>query len=100
MPASRFGRTPSSAAATSVARKHAVPDAVSQLNVKTAAYCDSFGVTGGTLVIRLCRPGTNRPFMTVGLLGNDPGSHACVRASNAFLIVGAPHARTKATSSR
>src|SRR5437879_11260988 len=100
MAASRRGATRSRPAETRVARKHAGPDAVSQLNVNTAAYGDSFGVTGGTLVIRLCRPGTNSPFMTVGLLGNTPGSHACVRASNAFLIVGAPHARTKATSSR
>src|SRR5919202_3712414 len=100
MPASLRGPTRSRAAAASVARKQAVPDAVSQLKVNTAAYGDAVGVTGGTRVIRLCRPGTNNPFITVGLFGSDAGSMACVRASIAFLIDGAPTASTNKTSSK
>src|SRR5438105_4339352 len=100
MPISCRGRTRRNAAAASVARKHAVPDAVSQLNVNTAAYGDADGVTGGIRVIALCSPGTNRPFMTVGLYGMSDGSMAWVRASIAFLIAGAPTASTNRTSSR
>src|SRR5262252_2316299 len=100
MPASFDGPTRRTAAAASVAMKQAVPEAVSQLNVNTAAYGDAAGVTGGMRVIALCRPGTNNPFITVGLFGNIDGSIACVRTSIAFLIDGAPTARTKTTSSR
>src|SRR3989442_11779611 len=98
MPTSFFGRTRSSAAAASVARKQAVPDAVSQLKVNTAAYGAAPGVTGGMRVIMLCRPGTKRPFMTVGLFGNEAGNIAWVCRSIGFLTTGAPTGRTNSTS--
>src|SRR5262245_56953488 len=100
MPTTCFGGTRSSAAAASVARKHAVPDAVSQLKVKTAAYGASLGVTGGMRMIALCRPGTNSPIITAGLLYCEAGSIACVCASIAFFTDGAPTTKTKMTSRR
>ena len=48
----------------------------------------------------LCSPGTKSPFITVGLFGSTDGRSACVRASIAFLIAGAPTASTQRTSSR
>src|ERR1043166_10140379 len=99
MPSSFDGPTRRNSAATSVAMKHAVPDAVSQLNVNTAAYGDSVGVTGGGRRIKLCRPGTKMPFITVALF-HDAGSSVCVRASIEFLIAGAPTRSTETTRSR
>src|SRR5579871_217019 len=82
-----------------VAMKQAVPDAVSQFKVKTAAYGASLGVTGGMRRMRLWSPGTRIPFITVGLR-HDAGRSALVRASIAFLIVGWPASSTQTTSRR
>src|SRR5262245_33589891 len=100
MPTSFDGLTRRKSAATSVARKHDVPDAVSQLNVNTAAYGAGAGVTGGIRVIALCRPGTFRPFNTVALFGSDGDSTLWVHLSIAPLMDGSPHARTKTTSNK
>src|SRR3989442_7776668 len=100
MPTSFFGRTRSSAAAASVARKQAVPDAVSQLKVNTAAYGAAPGVTGGMRVIMLCRPGTKRPFMTGGLFCNEAGNIALGCRSIAVFNTGAATAKTNSTSQR
>src|SRR5262245_9440687 len=83
-----------------IASRQAVPDALSQLNVNTAAYGGGLAVTGGTRVITLCRPGTFRPFSTVALFIERSGSMLCVHASIRDLIDGSPHASTKTTSSR
>src|SRR5262245_45675471 len=72
------GFTRSRMAAAMAARKHDVPDALSQLSVNTAPYGAGFGVTGGILSIRLCRPGTLIPLRTPGLIGRNPGSSAFV----------------------
>src|SRR3989442_14035649 len=100
MPTSFFGRTRSSAAAASVARKQAVPDAVSQLKVNTAAYGAAPGVTGGMRVVMLCRPGTKRPVMTGGVFGNEAGHISWGCRLVAFLTTGAPTARTNRTRRR
>src|SRR4029079_6884666 len=100
MPTNRDGLTRRKIAATIVAKKHDVPDAVSQLNVKTAPYGDGRGVTGGTRVMRLCRPGTFRPLTTPAFFGSAAGSRSFVHRSSPLLIDGAPHASTKPTSRR
>src|SRR3954462_11205607 len=83
-----------------MARKHALPDAVSQLKVKTAAYGEGALVTGGTRIIRLCRAGTLMPLSTVVLFGRNEGIRPFVQRSSAPLIDGSPHASTNTTSSR
>ncbi len=60
-----------------VARKHAVPEALSQLNANTAGYGNTAFVTGGTRVIMLCNPGTVRPF-SAATLGRKAGSRLLV----------------------
>src|SRR5471032_3186582 len=100
MRASLAGRTPSSTADTSVASRHAVPDALSQFNVKTAAYGAGFKVTGGMRMIRLCRPGTLSPFRPLEAFGRNDGMAPCVHVSIAVLIADSPHARTNTTSNR
>src|SRR5438105_3700596 len=93
------GPTPSRIAATIVARKHAVPDALSQLNAKTAGYGAGTRVTGGTRVIRLWSIGTLMPFNAVALRGRNDGMMPLVKRSSAPFTVTAPQARTNATSS-
>src|ERR1044071_6772255 len=81
------------------ANRHAVPDAVSQFHAKTAAYGAGAGVTGGTRVIRLCRPGTLMPLRAVAC-GKKLGKNRSLNLSSTALIDGSPHASTKTTSSR
>src|SRR5262245_21582980 len=99
MPTICFGLTPRNKAVTSVARKHAVPDALSQLNVKTAAYGAGRPVTGGIRVIALCSQGTLMP-LTAAFFQGAAGSSEFVHASMRALIDGSPHASTKTTSIR
>ena len=73
MPAKRLGPTRRNAAAATVARKHAVPEALSQLKAYTAAYGAGALVTGGTRMIMLCRPGTFSPFSAVAFRGRNDG---------------------------
>lgn len=56
-------------------------------------------MTGGTLVTRLCRPGTVNPFRTVGLLARNDGSSPFVKVSIALLTTTSPQVSTKITSS-
>ena len=94
------GPTPSSSAAAIVARKHAVPDALSQLNANTAGYGAGVLVTGGTRMIRLCNPGTFSPFSAVAFLGSQVGSRPLLNLSSHSFTAGSPHASTKPTSNR
>src|SRR5215467_104298 len=58
------------------ARKHAVPDALSQFSSKGAAYGAACFVTGGICVIRLWSPGTNSRIALRGVsgaVGHDAG---------------------------
>src|ERR1044071_1683202 len=81
------------------ANRHAVPDAVSQFHAKTAAYGAGAGVTGGTRVIRLWRPGTLMPLRAVAC-GRKLGKNRSLNVSSAAFTDGSPHASTKITSSR
>src|SRR3970040_1860011 len=99
MPTSCLGLTPSSRPAAIVARKHDVPDALSQLSVNTAPYGAGAVVTGGVRVIKLCRAGTFSPFSTLAFVGRNAGSKPLVQRSIAALVDGSPHARTNTTSS-
>src|SRR5690349_15892285 len=100
MLASFAGPTRRNSAAARIAMKHAVPDALSQLNVNTAAYGAGLAVTGGMRVIALCRPGTLRPFNTVALLIETDAISSLVQRSMPALIDGWPTASTAITSSR
>src|SRR5918994_854649 len=100
MPTNCRGFTRSTSAAAIVARKQAVPDALSQFSVKTAAYGAGAGVTGGTRVIALCSPVTITPFSPVGAFGRKDGIAPLVHVSSASLIDGSPHARTNITSNK
>src|SRR5712692_1588330 len=64
-PANFFGPIPSTIAAATAARKQEVPEAPSQLKLKTASYRSGALVTGGTLRMVRCSPGTG--FATVTL---------------------------------
>src|SRR5204862_7881089 len=81
------------------ANRHAVPDAVSQFHAKTAAYGAGAGVTGGTRVIRLCRPGTLMPLRAVAC-DRKAGKKRSLNLSSAALTDGSPPASTKTTSSK
>src|SRR3954466_2998471 len=84
------GRTRSTNAVAIVARKQAVPDAVSQFRVNGAAYGAGRGVTGGIRVLQPGSPGTLIPLSVVALSGRNDGItplvHRCMRP----LIAGAP----------
>src|SRR5262245_6925744 len=92
------GLTRSTSAATSVASRHAVPDALNQFISKSAAYCVGFGTTGGTCVIMLCRPGTSRRFGSVACIGIAAGHNECVHALILAFVPGSPHTRTNTPS--
>src|SRR5215510_5226481 len=94
------GLTRSTSAATSVASRHAVPDALNQFISNSAAYCVGFGTTGGTCVIMLCRPGTSRRFGSVACIGIAAGHNEFVHALILAFVPGSPHTRTNTTSSR
>src|SRR4051794_3321682 len=94
------GRTRSTNAVAIVARKQAVPDAVSQFRVNGAAYGAGRGVTGGIRVIALWSPGTLIPLSVVALSGRNDGITPLVHRSMAALIAGAPKNSTKMTRSR
>src|ERR1043165_7321830 len=79
--------------------KHAVPDALNQLNVKTAPYGVGLPVTGGMRVIALCRPGTLRPLTVEAFFKDHDPISEFVHLSIAALIVGWPAMSTAATSS-
>ena len=83
-----------------VARKQAVPDALSQFHVNTAAYGAGCVTTGGTRVIWLCSPGTSSPFKPVAAVGTASGRMPCVHRSSTAFTAGSPHASTNTTSSR
>src|SRR5690349_13343595 len=95
-----IGRRRKSSAAAIVARKHALPDALSQLSVYTAPYGAGEPVTGGTRSMALCNPGIRMPFNPVADRGTNAGSRLFVKRSNAALIGGSPHTSTNATNSR
>ena len=65
-------------AVASIARKQAVPDALSQFISKSAAYCVGCLATGGICVMTLCSPGTMSRLSPVGASGSQPGWSACV----------------------
>src|SRR3954471_21068951 len=96
----RTGPTPSTSAAAIVARKHDVPDALSQFHSNTAAYGVGAATTGGTRWMMLCRPGTSRPFNSVALCGTLAGSRLFVNRVSAVLNGTMPHTRTNDTSRR
>src|SRR4051812_17059987 len=97
----RAGPTPSISAATIVAKKQAVPDALNQLKANTAGYGAGALVTGGTRVIMLCRPGTRMPFKAgAGALGNQSGSTLLLNRSRYNLIAGSPQTSTNTTSNK
>src|ERR1700687_45843 len=60
----RIGEIPRTMAERNEAIMHAVPEAASQFRLKTAAYGDTFAVTGGMRAIWLCRPGQGIAFVT------------------------------------
>src|SRR6185369_14554700 len=94
------GETRSRNDAAMAAKKQAVPVALSQFHSNTAAYGAGCGVTGGTRVIMLCRPGTSRPFNSVPLFGIEAGRRLSVQRLSASFTGGAPHARTHTTRNR
>src|SRR5262245_42701882 len=101
MPTNFAGRTPNRRAATIVARKHDVPDALNQLNVNTAGYGAGAFVTGGMRTIWLCSPGTSKPFSAGAAAVDIPaGINACVKRFNRTATAGWPHDKTNTTSRR
>src|SRR4030095_5662505 len=100
MPEKRLGPTRRHAAAATVARKDAVPEALNQLNAYTAGYGAGALVPGGTRVIRLCSPGTFSPLSAVAFRGRNDGSSPSVNRSMARFTGTCPHTSTNTTSSR
>src|ERR1044071_9931869 len=106
MPANFRGPTPRNIAAAIVARKHAVPEAVSQFHSNKAAYGVFLGTTGGTCVIRLCRPGTPMRFKraagggcVAGGARTESGRYGSVQTLTRALMLGAPNVKTEMTKS-